>query len=167
MFIRLSSIKKKKKNRRQETVPMRKYSLKRQIWTISTYGIRLMMRNLIVSDFQMRDGKQHNLAPLTGSPNDGVLLNALKTLFRLSSVLSNLQKCILSGAIKVVSVRSSQGNLNLFEITQGLSIIFPKIFDAILGFTKVRIFLIPVSIAFSNPKILDSLFLRRIGQLGD
>ena len=162
MFIRLSSTK-KKKNRRQETVPMRKYSLKRQIWTISTYGIRLM-RNLIVSDdFQLRDGKQHNLAPLTGSPNDGVLLNALKTLFRLSSVLSNLQKCILSGAIKVVSVRSSQGNLNLFEITQGLSIIFPKILDAILGFTKVRLFLIPVSIAVSNPKILDFFFLRKIG----
>ena len=141
---------------------MRKHSLKRQIWTISNYLIRLM-RNLIVSDFQMRDGKQHNLAPLTGSPNDGVLLNALKTLFRLSSVLSNLQKCILSGAIKVVSVRSSQGNLNLFEITQGLSIIFPKILDAILGFTKVRIFLIPVSIAVSNRKILDFLFLRKIG----
>ena len=35
---------------------MRKYSLKRQIWTVSTYGIRLM-RNLIVSDFQLRDGK--------------------------------------------------------------------------------------------------------------
>ena len=130
---------------------MCKYSLKRQLWTISTYGIRLM-RNLIVSDFQLRDGKQHNLAPLTGSPNDGVLLNALKTLFRLSSALSNLQKCILSGAIKVVSVRSSQGNLNLFEITYGLSMIFPKILDAILGFTKVRIFLIPLSIAFSNPR---------------
>ena len=34
----------------------------------------------------------------TGAPNDAFLLNALKTLFRLSRVLSNLQKCILSGA---------------------------------------------------------------------
>ena len=35
---------------------MRKYSLKRQISTISSYGIRLM-RNLIVLDFQVTDGK--------------------------------------------------------------------------------------------------------------
>ena len=141
---------------------MRKYSLKRQIWTISTYGIRLI-RNLIVSDdFQLRDGKQHRLAPLTGSPNDGVLLNALKTLFRLSSVLSNLQKCILSGAIKVASVRSSQGNLNLFEMTYGLSMIFPKILDAILGFTKVRIFLIPLFIVFFES--LGFLFTKKNSQ---
>ena len=31
--------------------------------------------------------------------------------------------------------------------------------EAILSFTKVRIFLIPLSIAFSNPKILGFLFL--------
>ena len=36
-----------------------------------------------------------------GAPNHGYLLNALKTLFRLSRVLSNLYKCILSGAIKL------------------------------------------------------------------
>ena len=53
--------------------------------------------------------------------------------------------------------------LLLFEITWGLGIIFPKILDAILGFTKVRIFLIPPSITFSNPKILGFLFLRKIG----
>ena len=47
-------------------------------------------------------------------------LNTLKTLFGLSRVLLDLQKCILSSAIKLVSVvcvRSSKGNLSLFEIT--------------------------------------------------
>ena len=34
--------------------------------------------------------------------------------------------------------------------------------DAILSFTKVRILLIPLSIAFSNPKILSVLFQRKI-----
>ena len=43
----------------------------------------------------------------TGAHNDGFLLNALKTLFRQSRVLSDLWKCILSGAIKFVAVRSS------------------------------------------------------------
>ena len=38
-----------------------------------------------------------------GSPNDGFLLNTVKTLFRLSR---DLLKCILSGAIKFVPVRS-------------------------------------------------------------
>ena len=47
-----------------------------------------------------------------------------------------------------------------------LSIIFRKILDAILGFTKVRIFLISLSIAFSNPQILDFLFQRKIGLVG-
>ena len=57
----------------------------------------------------------------------------------------------------------SDVNLLLLTSCKKLSIIFPKILDAILGFTKVRIFLIPLSIAFSNPKILDFLFLRKIG----
>ena len=43
----------------------------------------------------------------TGAPNDGFLLNALKTLFRLSGVRSDVYKSKLSGAIKFVSVRSS------------------------------------------------------------
>ena len=38
------------------------------------------------------------------------LLNSLKTLFRLPRVLLDIYKCILSGAIKFVSVRSSWGN---------------------------------------------------------
>ena len=43
----------------------------------------------------------------TGAPNDSFLLNSLKTLFRLSRVLLDLLKCILSGAKKFISVRSS------------------------------------------------------------
>ena len=35
------------------------------------------------------------------------LLNALKTRFRLSKVLLDLYKCIVSGAKKFISVRSS------------------------------------------------------------
>ena len=44
---------------------------------------------------------------LSGAPNDGSLLNALKTLFTLSKVLLDLQKYILIGAIKFISVESS------------------------------------------------------------
>ena len=74
----------------------------------------------------------------TGTPNDGFLLTALKTLFRLSRVLSALQKCILSSAIKFVSLRQSKlaGQLESFRNYKGLRIIFPKILDAILTFTK-------------------------------
>ena len=43
----------------------------------------------------------------SGAPNDGFLLNALKTLFWLSRVLLDLLKCILREAVKFVSVRSS------------------------------------------------------------
>ena len=55
---------------------------------------------------------------LSGALNDGFLLNTLKTLFRLSRALLDIYKCILRGARKFVSVRSSQGNLSLFEITR-------------------------------------------------
>ena len=40
------------------------------------------------------------------------------------------------------------GQLESFRNYKGLRIIFPKNLDAILSFTKVRIFLIPLSIAF-------------------
>ena len=43
----------------------------------------------------------------TGEPNDSVVQNVLKTLFRLSRILLDLQKYILSGAIEFTSVRSS------------------------------------------------------------
>ena len=44
---------------------------------------------------------------------------------------------------------------------------FPKIFDAIWSFAKARIFLIPLFIAFSNQKILDFLFRRKIALPGN
>ena len=62
----------------------------------------------------------------SGAPNDAFLQNTLKTLFRLSRVLLDLQKCILSGATKFLSVRSSQGNLSLFEITRASVLFFRK-----------------------------------------
>ena len=63
----------------------------------------------------------------SGAPYDGFLLNTSKTLFRLSRVLLDLQRCILSGAIKLVSVRSSKGNFSFFEIT-GASVLFSRRF---------------------------------------
>ena len=61
---------------------------------------------------------------------------------------------MLSDAVKFVSVRSSLGNLSLFEITyKGLSIIYPKISDEIWRITKVSYFLISLSTTFLNPKI--------------
>ena len=58
------------------------------------------------------------------------------------------------------------GQLESFRNYKGLRIIFPKILDAILSFTKVRVFLIPPSIACLDPKILGFLFLRKTGKLG-
>ena len=68
----------------------------------------------------------------SGATKDGFLLNTLKTLFRLSIVLLELQKCMLNGAIKFVSVRSSLRNLSLCEITKSLNFIIPKILDELL-----------------------------------
>ena len=47
------------------------------------------------------------------------------TFFKLSRVLLDIQKCILGGAIKFVSVRSTQGKLSLFEISRD-SVLFPR-----------------------------------------
>ena len=57
------------------------------------------------------------------------------------------------------------GQLESFRNYKGLRIIFPKILDAILSFTKVRIFLIPPSIACLGPKILGFLFQRNTSKL--
>ena len=56
--------------------------------------------------FEVRKLKKR-LLTVSGAPNDGFLLNTLRTLFRLSRVLLDLYKSILSGAIKFVSVQSS------------------------------------------------------------
>ena len=45
---------------------------------------------------------------------------------------------------------------------EGFSIIFSKILATIQIFTKVIIFLIPLCIAFSVPKILGCLSLRKV-----
>ena len=44
---------------------------------------------------------------------------------------------------------------------KGFRIIFPEILDAIYPFTNVKIFLIPLSITFLNPKVLGFVFLRK------
>ena len=67
---------------------------------------------------------------IPGAPKDGLLLNALKTLFRLSRVLLDLWKYILISAIKFISVRSSWVQLESFRNYQGFSIMFPAILDA-------------------------------------
>ena len=54
------------------------------------------------------------------------------------------------------------GQLESFRNYKGLSIIFPKIVDVILSFAKMRIFLIFLSVAFSNPNISGFLFVRKI-----
>ena len=51
-----------------------------------------------------------------------------------------------------------QEELEFFRNYKGFSIIFLKLFGAIYQITKVRIFLIPLSITFLNPKILGFLF---------
>ena len=50
--------------------------------------------------------------------------------------------------------------LESFRNFKGLRIIFPKILDEICNITKVRHFLIPLSMKFFNPKILG--FLQKI-----
>ena len=79
-----------------------------------------------------QDNKQHGVSV----SNSGTflrdlnldLINTLKTLFRLFRVLIDLQKYILSGAIKFVSVQSSKISLSLFEITRA-SVLFSRKFQ--------------------------------------
>ena len=61
------------------------------------------------------------------SPNRYFTENSL-WVFRLSRVLLDLCKSILSRALKFVSVQSSQGNLSLFEITRA-SLLFSRKFQ--------------------------------------
>ena len=53
------------------------------------------------------------------------------------------------------------GELESFRNYKGFSIIFPQILDAIQRITKVRIFLIPLSITYLNPKISAFRFLTK------
>ena len=97
----------------------------------------------------------------SGAPNNGFLQNTLKTLFSLSRVLLDLQKRIISGATKFASVRSSKGNLSLFEIARALVLSFQKFQVQFNVLRTLEFFLIPFSITFQNPKILGFLFLRK------
>ena len=56
---------------------------------------------------------------------------ALKSLFRLFRVLLDLQKSILSGAIKFCICLVTLGKLEAFRNFEIFNIIFPKILDAI------------------------------------
>ena len=97
-------------------------------WLDSEFNT-LQLASLIKQSLLSKMNRFHVLQ-LSGEPNDGFLLNTLKTLFRLSRVLLDLQKSILSGSVKFVSVRSSQGNLSLFEITRASDqYYFPKTLD--------------------------------------
>ena len=53
------------------------------------------------------------------------------------------------------------GALESSRNCKGFSIIFPKILDAIWRITKVRNFLISLSIAFLSPKILGFFFFMK------
>ena len=64
-----------------------------------------------------------------GAPNDGFLLQTLKTLLRLSRVLLAIQKCGLWGPLKFVPVLSSQANFSEpFQKLQRLQYYFPEYF---------------------------------------
>ena len=54
------------------------------------------------------------------------------------------------------------GKLESLRNYEGFSVIFPKILDAIKRVTKVRIFLVPLSITPLNSKILGFLFPRKL-----
>ena len=85
----------------------------------------------------------------SGAPNGGFLPNALKTLFQ--SIQSTLRPLQMHSKrrykISICSV--ILGKLNtFFQNCKGFSIIFAKILDAIQRVTKMKIFLIPLSVIF-------------------
>ena len=73
------------------------------------------------------------------APNDAFLLNTLKTLFRLCRVVLDLKKYILSGGIKLDSVRSSWG-ICVFSKLQGLQNYFSQNFRCNLSFYECENF---------------------------
>ena len=85
----------------------------------------------------------------SGAPDGGFLPNALKTLFQtIQSTLRPLQ--MHSKRRYKISICSViLGKLNtFFQNCKGFSIIFAKILDAIQRVTKMKIFLIPLSVIF-------------------
>ena len=57
--------------------------------------------------------------------------------------------------------------LSLFEMKRASVLFSRKILTAIYSFTKERIFLIPLCIAFSIPKILGFRSLRKVAYPGE
>ena len=86
--------------------------------------------------------------------------------FQATSRVLDLQKYILSGAIEFISLRSSLGNLSLFEITRTSELFSRKMQMQFIVLRKRDFFPIRLSIPFSNPKILGFLFLREIASSG-
>ena len=107
----------------------------------------------------------------TGAPSDGFLLNALKSLFRLSRPIKSTPLRSLEMHSKrryKIGIRSViLGGLESFRDYKGFSVIFPKPLDTIERFTKERIFLIPLFITFLKAKILGLLFLRKLAWHGE
>ena len=69
------------------------------------------------------------------------------------------------GGYKICICLVILGELEAFQNYKDFSFIFPNIIfrvNCIERFTKVRIFLFPLSIKFLNPKILGSLCLRKL-----
>ena len=69
--------------------------------------------------------------------------------------------------MKFVSVRSSYGNLSLFELVQGLQYDFPENFRCNLPLNERENFSDFLSMTLLNPKVLDFLFLRKIAFPGE
>ena len=66
------------------------------------------------------------------------------------------------GRYKICTCSVILGELESFRNYKGFSIILQTILDATKHITKVRIFLIPLSIIFLDPKILGILFVQKI-----
>ena len=84
----------------------------------------------------------------SGAPNDGSPLSTFKTLFRQSRVLLDLQKC---SVVEFVSVRSSQGNLSLLEITRASELFSRNFYSSLHHIFDSKNFRYP----FLNKKLPD------------
>ena len=99
------------------------------------------------------------LSDIKGAPIDGFLLSALKNLFRLPTVLFRSLEMHSKRCYKICIHSVMPGEPEAFWNYEGFGVIFPKILGANASFTKVIIFLIPLSIKILNPEILGFLFL--------
>ena len=99
---------------------------------------------------------------ISGVPNDGFFLNTTLIFLAIQSIFRSLEMNSKWRRYKTGISLVILGETGVtFRNYKCRSIIFSKILEVILSFTKVRIFLIPLSIAFSKPKMLGFLFLRK------